>query len=373
MNRKKQVILITNILTPYRMITYDKLYETFQEYGYEFKVYVMSDGEPNRKWKYVQYKRKYTNLLEKSKLKISDYNHNNKVLRKSISLQNVKFIILSGTYLAITNWKMIFLAKGKIPIIYWSESHLDEQRSYNKIKLLVRECIRKIFYNMMDGFIFVGKKSLEFIRNYNKDAKCFYLPNIVDDQIFSNSKTANKHNDKFTFILPARLEKEKGIDEFLDLIQGINTSLYRIICPGEGSLKEKLQKKAREYNIDLQLVGYKTQEEMIELYKIADGFCLPSLSDPNPLSCIEALWQGLPLFISNHVGNYPEVIEQENNGYVFSYHKKEEAREDFRKMITSSQDWRNKAQEISINKAKDNFTPQKVVERLVRSINTFLH
>lgn len=49
---------------------------------------------------------------------------------------------------------------------------------------------------------------------------------------------------------------------------------------------------------------------MIELYSISDVFVLPSISDANPLTCIEALWTELPLFISENCGNYPEVIEQ---------------------------------------------------------------
>ena len=37
---------------------------------------------------------------------------------------------------------------------------------------------------------------------------------------------------------------------------------------------------------------------------------LPSLSDPNPLSCIEACWSANPLIVSEHVGNNPEIITE---------------------------------------------------------------
>jgi glycosyltransferase involved in cell wall biosynthesis len=56
---------------------------------------------------------------------------------------------------------------------------------------------------------------------------------------------------------------------------------------------------------------------MLTLYAQADGFCLPSLSDPNPLSVIEALWAGLPLLLSTKVGNHPECLEQGKNGFAF--------------------------------------------------------
>ena len=56
---------------------------------------------------------------------------------------------------------------------------------------------------------------------------------------------------------------------------------------------------------------------MLKLYAQADGFCLPSLSDPNPLATIEALWARLPLLLSNRVGNHPECLEEAQNGFLF--------------------------------------------------------
>jgi glycosyltransferase involved in cell wall biosynthesis len=82
-------------------------------------------------------------------------------------------------------------------------------------------------------------------------------------------------------------------------------------------MREELTRRIGASALDIHLVGHKTQHEMSELYAQADGFCLPSLSDPNPLSVIEALWAGLPLLLSSRVGNHPECLQPSKNGFLF--------------------------------------------------------
>ncbi len=66
------------------------------------------------------------------------------------------------------------------------------------------------------------------------------------------------------------------------------------------------------------LLGQQTQEQMCDLYALSDGFALPSYSEPNPLSVIEALWAALPLVLSDRVGNHRETLASHRNGWLFS-------------------------------------------------------
>ncbi len=76
----------------------------------------------------------------------------------------------------------------------------------------------------------------------------------------------------------------------------------------------------------------------------------------------------LPLLVSDHVGNYPEVIEEGENGYVFSYEKPEEAVAKIDRIITASPEWMHKASEKSRKIAEDRFNPDKVVARLIGDV-----
>jgi glycosyltransferase involved in cell wall biosynthesis len=77
----------------------------------------------------------------------------------------------------------------------------------------------------------------------------------------------------------------------------------------------------------VELVGQKTETEMVRLYAAADLFVLPSLIDPSPLSPIEACAAQLPLLASRRIGNYDDVLEDGTNGWGFDADHPETQRE----------------------------------------------
>ena len=137
---------------------------------------------------------------------------------------------------------------------------------------------------------------------------------------------------------------------------------------GSGLLEDYLKARAKELAIDAYFIGPKKQEEIAYLYKNTDIFVLPSLSDPNPLTCAEALWSKKPLLVSNHVGNYPEVIKQGENGFMFSYTDKENAVEIIEEMISKSDQWRVQAGEKSYELAQSIYNSSAVVKRVRKEL-----
>ena len=121
--------------------------------------------------------------------------------------------------------------------------------------------------------------------------------------------------------------------------------------------------------MDLRLLGYKEQEEIIKLYALADCFLLPSISDPNPLTVIEALWSGLPLLLSSNVGNYPETIKIGENGFVFKHNGKEKAVELIDKLIISDKTWRDNASKVSLEIARQHYTSKLVIDNLLEQLS----
>ena len=73
----------------------------------------------------------------------------------------------------------------------------------------------------------------------------------------------------------------------------------------------------------------------------------------------------MPLLISEHCGNYPEVIRNGQNGYVFSYKNSKRAIEDMEEMIRSDWKWRQNAKEISLQIAQKQYSTEKVVKDIV--------
>lgn len=375
------ILLLTNILTPYRKFFYDKLYEGFNKEGIDFKVLVMAETEPNRNWTYSELKTNYTILLEHKLISVKNLHlHFNRDLKCQILNLKPDIVILAGGYLLPSVFLTVLLSKKiGFKTYFWSESHLSEKRNYHKIILMARDLIRSHIYNKFDGFWYSGKLSKELILKYINGKKdlCF-VPNLVNNNLYVRKPVNNTDeikkikeeygidDENFIFICPARLTHVKGIDTFINLFSKCtNRKKATILIPGDGELKEDLINMIEDKDVNVRLIGYKNQEEMSRLYMMSDFFLMPSLSDANPLTCVEALWSSLPLLVSKHVGNYPEVIRIGENGYVFDYGNEIESIQLIDKIIDSSKSWRKNAGELSFKIAMEIYEPNNVVNNLI--------
>lgn len=375
------IVLLTNILNPYRKAFYDELYRQFMERGHRFHVLVMSSREYNREWKYEDYKGDYSILLQCRTYRIKHLPiYHNPDLKKRLKELSPDIVVMAGGYMLPSVWKACrYRKKFQYKIYFWSESHLDEKRNYSSILLKIRDGIRERFYKKFDGFWYPGEKALQMIRKYAKpEVACYQIPNLIENQRFINgveneklSKTEVREKyhlslEKTIFFAPMRLNWVKGLIPFLEIVK---LSKYKdkmqIVIAGNGELEKEIRKKAEEFAIDVKLLGYCEEEKVVELYRGANVFFMPSLSDPSPLSCVEAIWCGLPLFVSEHVGNYPEVIRQGKNGYVYSYSDMKQAVSYLNELLEKDETWHKTASEISKEIAKESFELKKVTKRLL--------
>lgn len=374
-----RLIIYTNILTPYRKYFFDILNKKCKEKNIYFRVLVMSDTEPNRNWNYNVLKSEYTILLKNKSYNIKGvYIHYNSNLKDIITEQKPSHIVCAGSYLC-PGINTILNLKNKLcyETYFWSESHLKEEKRNSRLKITVRSVLRNYIYKKFDGFWYAGELSLEFIEKYAKKSfKKVFVPNLVDYSIFDyhfflsdeKKKILNKYNlndCKIIFICPARLTYVKGIDKFLDLISTSKLSRkITILIPGSGELEDVIRDKAINYDIDVRILGFLDQKEVAKLYAISDFFLMPSLSDPNPLTCIEALWEGLPLLVSEHVGNYKEVVHENLNGFVFDYKDSKKIEAILSKIITWSKSDYINAKNYSYNLAKTTYMTENVADRI---------
>ena len=377
-----KVILLTNILNPFRIFFYDKLRDEYAHHNVDFQVLVMAPNEPGRTWQYDDFKRDYTTLMKGGLKKVSGIDVIiNPEIGSIIKKMNPDIMVCAGSYMLPSVWVAVALKKKyNYKVLYWSESHLNEKRSYGRLKLAVRSFFRNTIIGQFDGFWYAGKMSKEFIDRYaTKNSYYVFVPNLIDERAYYTAATYSKErkrmiresynvaDDSVMFLTPARLSKEKGILEFLNLMNDVpSKSKVTMVIPGQGELREEIKKKAIEYGIDLRLVGFKKQSDMINLYDAADVFVLPSLSDPNPLSCIEACWSAKPLIVSEHVGNNPEIITEGQNGYVISYKNSEKAVHDIEQMICSTDEWRKNAGLFSLKVAQTKYNSERVVARVAK-------
>lgn len=386
-----KILILTNILNPYRKAFFDEMNRQLESGGGSLRVLVMSRTEYDRQWKYEDYATNYSVLLKCRSFRVRNLPfYFNRDLEQRIAEFRPEVLVMDGGYMLPSNWKCLKLQrKYGYKLHFWSESHLSQQNSYNSLTKFIREKIRKTFYQKVDGFWYPGEKALAFVKKYCRtDAELYQLPNLIEykkfllpDDITEAERKEQRDTirekygidkEKRMWFAPMRLHWHKGLIPFMELFAKVDDYQdVQLVVAGEGTkeAEDEIRRKAKELDVNLNLVGYQGEEETIRLYHAADAFFLPSVSDPSPLTCIEALWCGLPLLVSEYVGNAPEVVEQGENGYVFSYENLPHGIEDIRNFLKLDKEWLESASLKSLELAKERFGLEAVTERLLSEID----
>jgi glycosyltransferase involved in cell wall biosynthesis len=123
------------------------------------------------------------------------------------------------------------------------------------------------------------------------------IPNGVAKEYFVGKRT--KQNPVPHLLFVGRLAAQKNLSLLIEAVSQMQTSALLDIV-GEGELRENIETLIQKYGLhNVKLHGQKTGRELLELYKSADIFVLPSLKEGVSLAMLEALAAGLPVVASD--------------------------------------------------------------------------
>jgi glycosyltransferase involved in cell wall biosynthesis len=328
----KNIVIITNILTPYRAHFFKVLETSLKQDKGSLLVILTASNEDNREWHYDDFDLDFSILLDGVSIKILNvYIHFVFGLNSILRQTKPDFIILGGHYMQPNNILLILKKRYiKSRIFFWSESNnIGVRKNRILLKPLI-SILRKITYKNVDGFLSPGKYADEFISSLSNGQPIIRIPNLIDnEQFLSLSRKPFDQNEfklkylvdgyKFILFTTARLEPIKGI---LEMIKKLSNSIYReeivYVIAGSGSIESKIYELALDCNVNVRLVGYLNQSDVIKFHIVSYCYVMPSLIDPYPLSVIEALWLSKPLLISKFVGNTPETLFENHNGFLMN-------------------------------------------------------
>ena len=286
----------------------------------------MADSEPDRHWIFADSDFSFPHRFlwgMHPNLGSHSLHVNFEVLNRLLQ-HRPDILLVAGSWTIPTVW-IASLSPVPSRKIFWSESHLSSSQHKGPIARWARRFILSRF----GEFAVPGALSKKYVEHYTRTSRIYDLPNVVNPSVFSDlSESIRKRlrgslkrgRNRRTLLIVARLAPEKGLLPFLEGLQYLSMGDRKkltILIAGSGPIRDELTRRIHDSELDVRLVGHKSQWEMSELYAHADGFCLSSLSDPNPLSVIEALWAGLPLLLSVRVGNHPECLQEGKNGFLF--------------------------------------------------------
>ncbi|HTN07162.1 N-acetyl-alpha-D-glucosaminyl L-malate synthase BshA [Agriterribacter sp.] len=152
-----------------------------------------------------------------------------------------------------------------------------------------------------------------------KDIEVIY--NFVDVQRFSKKpidafrKVIAPNNERI-ILHASNFRKIKRIDDVIRIFKKLNDVIpSKLLLVGDGPERPMAEALCRELSLcdEIRFVG--KQQDMEEIFAIADLFLLPSEYESFGLSALEAMAGGAPV-VSTNVGGLPEIITPGENGFM---------------------------------------------------------
>lgn len=152
-----------------------------------------------------------------------------------------------------------------------------------------------------------------------KDIQVIY--NFVDVHRFNRKpidafrKVIAPDNERIV-LHASNFRKIKRVQDVVHIFKKLNETIpSKLLFVGDGPERSMAEELCRELGLcdEIRFVG--KQQDMEEIFAIADLFLLPSEYESFGLSALEAMAGGAPVIATN-VGGLPEIIKPGENGYM---------------------------------------------------------
>ena len=214
------------------------------------------------------------------------------------------------------------------------ETPLNQELLLPKLKLLFKSfCLRLFFYIFIDRFLYIGKENKKFyLFNGVKRNKLFFSPYGIDTEKFISYQKNKSYlredfrrqngilDDEVLILYVGKLIEKKRPELLIKAFNGLNIKKAKLFLIGTGCLETKLKEYVITNNVEkVSFIGYKSQDEILKYYLMADIFVLPSgMRETFPLVVCEAIAFGLPTILSNRIGSSTDFASSKN-GFTFKY------------------------------------------------------
>jgi len=152
-----------------------------------------------------------------------------------------------------------------------------------------------------------------------KDIQVIY--NFVDVKRFNRKpidafrKVIAPDNERIV-LHASNFRKIKRVQDVIYIFKKLNETIpSKLLFVGDGPERSMAEELCRELSLcdEIRFVG--KQQDMEEIFAIADLFLLPSEYESFGLSALEAMAGGAPVVATN-VGGLPEIVKPGENGYM---------------------------------------------------------
>ncbi len=183
--------------------------------------------------------------------------------------------------------------------------------------MALEQYYRNHFFNpakYIDGLLYVSSFAKKKHEQYMPALRD--LPNIVLHNFSTQISEQHTPLKEKYFLFLGRLSEEKGIITLMNAFKNRPNDKLKIV--GAGPLEKELKSYKKNNNlINIEFLGYKSGQELLNLKRNAYFVIVPSeWYENNPMAIIESYAEGVPA-IGSRIGGIPEIIKENETGYIF--------------------------------------------------------
>lgn len=250
-------------------------------------------------------------------------------------------------------------AKGRVKRIIYTAHGFHFFKGAPLINWLIFFPVEYVFSFVTDVLITINKEDYEFAKKYMHPKKIEYVPGIGIDtekfalKNFDNTKKRKELgiDEKNIMILSVgELNDNKNHDIIINALSELNNYNIKYFIAGIGEKKDYLETLAKKQNVDLFLLGYRT--DVPELLNCADIYAFPSKREGLSVALMEAMAAGLPIVASNIRGN-TDLVDVGYGGFLCESNSSEQFRHAIVQLVHLLDEKGEAIKEYNINKMKD--------------------
>lgn len=238
--------------------------------------------------------------------------------------------------------------KSKIPVYFRGDSTLLDPSS--GWKSVLRRFFLSWVYSKVDVAFYVGTENKKyFLQHGMQENQLVFAPHSIDNDRFATENETYKHQvdqwkiqlgiqqgDK-TVVYAGKLEPKKNPALLLRAFEELDLPGTHLVFFGNGVLEETLKLQAQN-KANVHFLPFQNQSLMPAVYRLGDVFCLPSQGPGETwgLAVNEAMACGKAVLVSNKCGGAVDLVENGQNGYIFTSNHIGELKTTLKSILLSS-------------------------------------
>ena len=260
---------------------------------------------------------------------------------KTFKARKNSYLLIGVTPYTFFAFLILYIFRRKIFIYLRSSGHEEFKYLYGSWSVWIHHFM----------FIIVSNNSSVIVNNSRlyKEKKCHLINSSRLDELWFKNRTISPL-EKIKFLYVGRVSREKGIFDFIKMIDNVKINFHLSIVGNSKNLKFK--------NNNIKLLGYISEtESLIKVYDEHNITVLPSFTEGQPLTIDESLSRNRPVIIFEDI-NY---VVKERKGIFIS-------KRNINSFIETTQYVINNYQNIQEDIKKNKFTTKRDMVKQISDI-----